>query len=160
MHKALRSFKVTGNNGQTRIVKPGDAVPEAATWKNPEVWVRRRWITDANGNTYDGRHFVTGKTRTVDVVNVQGPPPAAKPAGRVGPMRAGSRPEPAGDVGPTSPEPAAPATTAPDAAKCYEGAELKRMTKADVVTVAESMGLAVDGTKDDIIDSILEAQNG
>ena len=34
MYKALRSMKVKGADGQYRIVKPGDAVPEAAEWRN------------------------------------------------------------------------------------------------------------------------------
>lgn len=157
MHKALRPFKVTGLDGKVRTVKPGDDVPEAKTWKNTDIWIRRRWITDAEGNTYDGRHFVSGRKVTI---HAGGP---SEPGGVVGPMRGGSRPKPAPAIAPTPAEPKAPEPApapSPTEPKSYNKAELRAMSKADVVSIAESMGLASDGTKDAVIDAILEVQSG
>lgn len=140
MHKALRSFKVTGDDGNTRMVKAGDSVPEAAGWKNTSMWIRRRWITDANGNEYDSRHFVSGKSRQVNVAIGGAPAPAPKAA-----------PEP---------EPEVELEEEVTHDEFYEESDLDKMKKAEVVDVAEAMGLDTDGTKAELIAAILEYQDG
>jgi hypothetical protein len=147
MHKALRSFKVTGENGQTRVVKPGDPVPEAKGWKNLAAYIRRRWITDANGVEYTGRHFVSGQ-RAVSV-NVGGTPAPAPKAVR----SPAPEPEPVAEV-----EPEVTEDESEDL--LHTESDLEKMRKGEVVEVAESMGLDTDGTKSELIAAILEAQDG
>ena len=70
-HIALKAMKiqVIGEDGKPTIEirQPGQEVPEAETWKNPGVWVRRGSMTDANGIAWKGglntgkRHEATQK---------------------------------------------------------------------------------------------------
>jgi hypothetical protein len=56
-HIALRAIKVDVTKGGYRKLEtrqPGDAVPEAARWRNPGVWIRRGDITDENGFIWKG----------------------------------------------------------------------------------------------------------
>jgi hypothetical protein len=48
---ALRSIKVQRPDRSLEIRSPGDPVPEAKTWRNVELWVRRGYITPADGAT-------------------------------------------------------------------------------------------------------------
>lgn len=49
MHIALRAFRSIDESGKSRLVKPGEEVPEARTWKNTSRYIERGWITDADG---------------------------------------------------------------------------------------------------------------
>lgn len=49
MYIALRAFRSIDESGKSRLVKPGEEVPEAKTWKNTSRYVDRGWITDADG---------------------------------------------------------------------------------------------------------------
>lgn len=48
---ALRSMKIQKPDGTMELRKPGDPVPEADGWSDPERWVRRQWIAPADGQT-------------------------------------------------------------------------------------------------------------
>ena len=145
MYKALRSFKVTGKDGKTRMVKPGDPVPEAQTWKNPLVYVRRRWITDADGNVYDGRHYKSGQMVSI-----------VKRSSTEAPVKAAIKaPAPA-----PAPAPSPTKQKELKLEKAYTKGELEKMKKEEVLEVAESMGLGTDGTKADLMEAILGAQDG
>ena len=43
MYEAIRSMKVQAKHG-VEIRQPGDAVPEAAGWANPDLWVKRGYL--------------------------------------------------------------------------------------------------------------------
>ena len=51
MYRALMPFKVMGEDRTIRLVQPGELVPEVAGWKDVKEYMRRGWITDADGNT-------------------------------------------------------------------------------------------------------------
>jgi hypothetical protein len=48
---ALRSIKVQKPDRTVEIRSPGEAVPEADSWANVELWVRRGYIAPADGST-------------------------------------------------------------------------------------------------------------
>jgi len=183
MFKALRSFKVKSQDGTYRIVKPGEALPEAKTWHNVQVWIRRRWITDEHGNEYDGRLFITGRgphpSRKVDVgiPREKGPrtkgfdPKKGPPPGHGGgpPAHAGPpMPQPPPTTPPPEdpvagpPEPTAPAVEGESGALPVRSeTDLQKMVKADLQALAQQLGVTVNGkTKPELISAILEAQNG
>jgi hypothetical protein len=33
-------------NGETILLRPGDEIPEAATWSNRDFWVQRRYVQE------------------------------------------------------------------------------------------------------------------
>lgn len=76
MYIALRSFKVPAEGGGTRMVQPGDPIPEVATWKDPAKYIQRGWISNANGIPHDGRHFKSGR---VTPPPPEPPPPPPEP---------------------------------------------------------------------------------
>jgi hypothetical protein len=96
MHFALRELKIdTGKTGEDgkRIIEirqPGDAVPEAARWGNPGVWINRGDITDAEGFVWRNRKK-TGERMTIETAPPPGPPPEP-PEGE--PLHAGLGEEP------------------------------------------------------------------
>jgi hypothetical protein len=96
MHFALRELKIdTGKTGEDgkRIIEirqPGDAVPEAARWGNPGVWINRGDITDAEGFVWRNRKK-TGERMTIETAPPPGPPPEP-PGGE--PLHAGLGEEP------------------------------------------------------------------
>jgi hypothetical protein len=162
VYKALRNFKVKGADGEYRMVKPGEKVPEAATWKNVAVWIRRRWITDENGNEDDGRHFITGRAphahRKIDV----GVP--RSPAQSVSDKKAAPLPQasPAAlpPPEPVTAEPVEPVdnqgdSTSPEVSEM----ELTKMVKSDLQALASKYGITINGkTKPDLVQAILVAQ--
>jgi len=48
---ALRSMKVQKPDRTVEVRSPGDPVPEAESWPNVELWVRRGYISPADGAT-------------------------------------------------------------------------------------------------------------
>ena len=45
----LRSMKIQCADGRVEIRQPGAAVPEAATWQNPGIWVKRGYMKADDG---------------------------------------------------------------------------------------------------------------
>ncbi len=41
---ANKTFKVQGADGNIRMVRPGELVPEAAGWKSVEMYLKRKWL--------------------------------------------------------------------------------------------------------------------
>ena len=48
---ALRSLKVQKADRTLEIRKPGDPVPEAAEWKNLDLWIRRGFVAETDQET-------------------------------------------------------------------------------------------------------------
>lgn len=63
--------KIAGKEGREYL--PGDAVPEATTWRNPRIWTR--WIKDV-----PDAEVVNGRWTRYEEVMLRGAKPAAKPA--------------------------------------------------------------------------------
>jgi hypothetical protein len=84
MHIALRELKIdtgaTGPDGKRALEtrQPGEAVPEAAGWGNPGVWIMRGDITDAEGFVWRNRKR-TGEQLTVGEVAASPPDPTPDP---------------------------------------------------------------------------------
>ncbi len=43
-YTCIRPMKVQNASGEVEMRKPGDAVPEADTWANPGLWIKRGFI--------------------------------------------------------------------------------------------------------------------
>lgn len=138
MYKATRSFKVKGDDGNYRIVKPGDLVPEAATWPNVKSYLARNFICRADEEP-DKKHY-TSRVRPASPVKAE-----KKDVAPVEP----SEDEPTEPVvEPTVEEPAteeAPLTKS----------ALKAMSPNDLQDLAETMGLDPGLSKGKLIESIL-----
>lgn len=134
MFKALRTFQVQRADGSYRQVSSGDDVPEAASWKQLEAYIRRRWITDERGNIYNGRHY------TPFVSKAQRPLVAKteKPAPKV--------------------EAPAPSPVPVLSTPAYVQGELERLKKSDLVAIAESLNAPSWGNKAELIEAILGAK--
>ena len=51
MYEVLKSMKVQDADGNIRIAKPGEDVPEADTWRNRRSWIDRGFIKLKAGTT-------------------------------------------------------------------------------------------------------------
>jgi hypothetical protein len=80
---ALRSLKVQKADGTMEIRRPGDPVPEAATWKDVNRWVRRGWVAETDPSTIKSKKAVPRKKSVPASVKEKiptEPPPARDPS--------------------------------------------------------------------------------
>ena len=150
MYLSLRSQPIQGKDGKVRQVKKGDPVPEAASWKSVDYWIRSRRITDSDGKEYDGRIYG-----------------AAKHRGMVGAMRDKMEERATRPTTPV-PEPVEPETTEPVSEAPESPVEpppilsldgLMEMTKAVLVDLAKSHDLETKGmSKTELAEAILGAE--
>ena len=132
VYKALRAMSVPAEGGGTRQVKPGDPVPEAANWKRLRAWIERGWITDEDGYKID--------------------PFSGKPSQRVI-----GKPKAAPAKAPEPPPAPAPMEEPEEDGPLTE-AELLKLSKGELKAAADSIGVDSSGTKADLVEAILAAQ--
>ena len=77
MYIAIRSFKVQNDAGETRLVKPGDKIPEALAWRNAKAYVNRDWVRWDDG-TAPPVHAKPSPPASV-TIEKPSPPPAPEP---------------------------------------------------------------------------------
>lgn len=136
-YKALKPFKYQAANGVMKSTKAGQVLPEAAGWKHVDKLVRRRWITQEDGEVWSKRSYAVTppKGRAVPPVEKKVVVTSTKVKEQV------------------SPPPPPVDTPSP-----YTEDSLNKLLKSDVQNVAVAYGLSDDGTKTDLISAILEAQ--
>lgn len=152
---ALKSFDAPGGGKR----RPGDVVPEAANWPNPQPWINAGWVkwvadSEISGDRWkDYDKFAGGRAVP------SGPAPVARKGGE--PAKAAAKPAEdttrpglesavlAADERKRAPEPAAKPTKK----------ELSSHTKDELIELAEGQGIAVDSSmsKSEIIEAILDA---
>jgi len=140
MYKALRPFKYQTANGEVRMTKPGDSIPEAGGWKNLKVFIERRWIC-REGEEVNKKHY-----------SAKIAPPAAKPKITTEPMAKLPRAKTA-DL----PEPPKPALFKESARKHTEES-LGKMSKKELKELAISLGINPQQSKADLVISVLAVQ--
>ncbi len=136
--KALRPFKYQSEpGGPMKIAKVGQEFPEAVQWKSLESLIRRRWLTQENGESWSGRQY--GIFRGQQVL-----------APATAPSRAPEKTQPVLEKSPPS---------TPVEVASYSQEILKRLPKSDVVAIAYSMDLDAEGYKSEVIDRILAKES-
>jgi len=73
---ALKEIKIKTDDGRYVVRKPGEAVPEAAGWKNVEYWVRAKHIGPAEDE--EAPLASEGKPAVKPAVKAKGKGPAKK----------------------------------------------------------------------------------
>jgi len=132
---ALRSIKVQKSDRTVEVRNPGDPVPEADTWRNVELWVRRGYVAPGDGTTLQP---VKASKKPMIPVDPQGNPIAdlvAYKGGAVAPVVV--------EEGPASPT--------------HES--LSKLTKVQLIQMGEKYGLDLNDTslKEELIASVLNA---
>jgi hypothetical protein len=131
---ALKTFDAPGGGKR----RPGDVVPEAETWRNPQAWIGShhvKWVSDdeiENGRWRHYEAFAGGRAVAPSAVAAAPAKPAAKPA-----------------IAP------APPLEQPKLTK----RDLSTKTKDELIEIAEGLGVSVDPSmlKSEIIGAILDA---
>jgi Rho termination factor, N-terminal domain len=145
---ACRSLKVHTAHGQIEIRQPGDPVPEAEGWPNPNAWIKRGYI-----------RYVGEGVPPVGVERAKHRPPRAVTADD---LRARGLPVPAHLENAKSAPVAAPAAKEPAEIASLDEESLQGMKKNELLRLAEELGLGLThhSSKDDIIAAILDFQAG
>ena len=132
--KALRPFKYQSEpGGPMKIAKVGQEFPEAAEWKTLGSLIRRRWLTQEDGEPLPIR--LQGVFRK----HAEKKAPPKKKVVVDTPIE---------EVPPASVE------------KAYSQDSLKKLPKADVSAIAYSMDLNDKGFKSEVIERILAKESG
>ncbi len=137
---AARSMKVQKNDGSYEIRQPGDPVPEAESWANPDAWVKRgfiRFVGNGSGMSgIDRSKYRPPRAATKDDYAKRAARKAAKLKGLA-------------------------VVDAEDGAEIYSASDLNGMKKAELLQIAEKRGLGLTHhkSKDDVVSAILQAQD-
>lgn len=157
---ALRPFKYQLEDGTMATATVGQEIPEADRWKNLDKYIRRRWVTQANGEPWDGRIYHVPQMAAKGVIK-QSVAAAKAAAGTTTPPKGPD--EARTDIKTMQPEPRLDMDPTPVAGLIqdkYTVEGLNKLYKSDLRTIAEGMDLEVEGRKADIVAAILEAQGG
>ena len=183
MYIALRAMQVQGEDGNTRHVKPGDPVPEAAGWKTLRAYINRGWICQEGQPLNDAAAArMTRAIRDRDKALSE----ASDKIGQlsrelegVRGMKAVAEASPAAAMDDTAPSdttqvhdgggdlaeseatpanfadaPSAPPSEDPELTR----KELQKMGKDSLVTLADSMGVDPGQSKNKLVEAIFAAQ--
>ncbi len=157
---ALRPFKYQLDDGTMATATVGQEIPEADGWKNLDKYIRRKWVTQANGEPWDGRIYHVPQIAAKGVIR-QSVAGAKAAAGVAAPPKG---PDAARtDMTTMQPEHRLDMDPTPVAGLIqdkYTEESLNKLYKADLKIIAEKMDLEVEGRKADIVAAILEAQSG
>ena len=138
MYRALRTFKVQGDDGVMRLAKPGDLVPEAAGWRKVQSYINRGWI-ERSGQA--PQNSAPSGDATVAIKNASAAP----------------SPEPEPAVEPAT-EAESPLEPEAEPEKLPSKSKLGGMAKSELQAMAEDMGLNPDQSKSKIVSAIMEAR--
>lgn len=132
---ALRSIKVQKPDRTMDVRGPGDPVPEAETWRNVELWVRRGYIAPADGTTLQPMKAAKKPMIPVD--------PEGKPIADLVAYKGAKAPPVVVEEGPAAPT--------------HES--LSKLTKVQLIQMGEKYGLELSDTalKEELIASVLNA---
>lgn len=142
MYIALKSFKVQNEAGETRIVKPGDEIPEALSWRNAKSYVDRDWMHWDDGSAPPVRVPQRVRHAPPASVEIEKPSPASAPASA--PAHEDATDDATDD--------------APDDGDQYSEKELNAMLKAELQEIAEVMEIDPDQNKAELVAHILAVQ--
>lgn len=137
----LRSMKVQKADGSYEMRQPGAAVPEAANWPNPGVWVKRGYIRPT-----DGKAVVMGERAARQPMRAVTDADLEDWQNRKVSRENGTLDEPA-----PAPE---------ETAEKFTEDQLLAMTKDELLELAEGFGITAEkkATKADLAQAILDAQ--
>lgn len=150
---ALRPMKVQKADGSYDNRKPGDAIPEAATWPNLGNWIKRGYIKPKDGKAAYGQD--RGARKPMRAVT---PEDLAKWEAQKTAREQGTIEEGPGFTGDTTPGQVAGGIE--DSSGGYTDEQLDGMKKAELLELAEGLGLDIDSheSKATIAQAILDAQ--
>lgn len=135
MWVAIRQFDGALVAGQRKKYMPGDAVPEAAKWRNPTMW--RQWITQVPDT-----EVVNGRWIRYEEVMLRGAKPTAKSTPPAHPGTTVERDEPAASHAAQSELQQQSTQTA-----CTAPADDSAATSTDAAASPEPVGQQADGEK-------------
>lgn len=143
---ALKTFD--GPGGVKR--RPGDVVPEAITWPNPQPWINAGWVKWVSDSEISGDRWKDYDKYAGGRAVGGGPAGVARVAAPAAAPAAAAKPD---DTKPSVVVP--PAVSHPKLTK----KELASHTKDELGELAEKRGVAVSSSmsKSDIIEAILDA---
>lgn len=142
----LRSMKVKTADGRVELRQPGDKVPEAATWRDPGVWVKRGYIKPDSGDVAYSMHSRGKKNKSRSAT----PEEIAERETRKEKRKAEK----------VAKEVESEPINAYDAEEIEK--QLKELSKHDLMSLAEGNGIQMDPSakKADIIQALLDAKVG
>lgn len=140
---ALRSLKVQKADGTMDLRQPGEPVPEAAKWRNLELWVRRGWVAPADA---EATNQILHKAKPKPMIPVD---PGGKPIEDLEAYKAKR-----------DSVVAAPSEPAGAVALTHES--LSKLTKVQLIQLGEKYGLTLNdtGLKEELIGAVLTASKG
>jgi hypothetical protein len=169
-YTALRAMKVQTASGKYEMRKPGDPVPEAASWPNPGLWVKRGYLKKNDGKAaHEIERRAPKPPRPVTKADLQAraerqllkdqglPIPSTdfEPASEhnIGP---GKDQLPLVDNAPADDEGASTETTPAEVGASAKG-ELEKLTQKELLKLCKSMKIKASkrATKGDLVDAIL-----
>lgn len=126
----LKPMKValTDGSGRTELRRPGDAVPEASTWANPALYIRRGWISATDGDTMRASGYHRDKLKPMVVADAAAKARAQAPVPQTGEQLPGYK-------GPESEE------KSTDSDQDEAIAEMMELSRSDLDALAEEHGV-------------------